>query len=117
MQLLLTIGLLALFAGTAHASDLPKEMQGLWAFEAGDCSNPNSDGLLKVGAKAIEFYASSYSIKRVVRTSDGAVRAVGFVASEGEAARAAVSLKMRLISAAKLYVLDHAYQRCRGAPQ
>jgi hypothetical protein len=112
MKRLLTSALLVLLAGTAHADGLPVEIRGLWAFEPADCSNPHSDGLLKVEANAVVFFASSYGIKRVVRRPDGSLSASGLVSNEGEAGRAPGSLKMKLIASDKLYVLDHRYHRC-----
>jgi hypothetical protein len=112
MKRLLTSTLLVLLAGAAHADGLPVEIQGLWAFEPGDCSNPRSDGLLKVEANAVVFFASSYAIKRVVRRRDGSLSASGMVSNEGEAGRAWGSLTMKLVTPDKLYVLDHNYHRC-----
>jgi hypothetical protein len=112
MKRLLTSALLVLFAGTAHADVLPNEIQGLWAFEPADWSNPRSDGLLKVEANAVQFFASSYAIKRIVRRPDGSLSASGMVSNEGETSRARGSLTMKLIAPGKLYVLDHFYHRC-----
>lgn len=86
MKRVLISGLLVLFQDTAHANVLPKSVQGLWAFEAADCSNPESDGLLKIGANTVTFFASAHDIKRVVRRPDGSLSASGFVSNEGEAA-------------------------------
>jgi hypothetical protein len=38
----------------------------LWAFEAADCSNPHSDGLLKIEPNTVRVFASAYDIKGVV---------------------------------------------------
>ena len=108
----LILGLSVLPLGTAHADGLPKSIRGLWAFEAADCSKPGSDGLLKIGANTVTFFASAYDIKRVVRRPDGSLSASGFVSNEGEAGRDAGSLALKLISPDKLHVLDHVYHRC-----
>ena len=60
----LLAGLLVLFTGAACADVLPKSIQGLWAFEPEDCSNPRSEGLLKIEAKTVLFF-------RPVTTSSG----------------------------------------------
>lgn len=112
MKRLLISALLVLLSGAAHAAGLPIEIQGLWAFEPGDCANPRSDGLLKVEANAVQFFASSYAIKRVVRQPDGSLSASGMVSNEGEAGRARGSLKMKLMAPDKLGVLDYNYHRC-----
>jgi hypothetical protein len=112
MKRLLASALFILLAGTAHADGLPMEIRGLWAFEPADCSNPRSDGLLKVEANAVLFFASSYAIKGVVRRPDGSLNASGMVSNEGEAGRARGSLMMKLVAPDRLGVLDHNYHRC-----
>lgn len=112
MKRVLISGLLVLFQDTAHANVLPKSVQGLWAFEAADCSNAESDGLLKIGANTVTFFASAHDIKRVVRRPDGSLSASGFVSNEGEEGRGPGSLTLKLISPDKLLVLDHSYHRC-----
>jgi hypothetical protein len=108
----LIAGLLVLLSGTARADGLPKSIQGLWAFEPGDCANPGSDGLLKIGAKTVMFFASGYDITHVVRRPDGSLSASGFVSNEGEPGRDRGLLTLKLMSPDKLHVLDHTYQRC-----
>jgi hypothetical protein len=108
----LILGLSALLPGTAHADGLPKSIRGLWAFEAADCSKPGSDGLLKIGANTVTFFASAYDIKRVVRRPDGSLSASGLVSNEGEEGRDAGSLTLKPISPDNLHVLDHVYHRC-----
>ena len=112
MKRVLILGLLALFPGAALADVLPKSIRGLWAFEPADCSNPGSDGLLKIGAKTVTFYASGYDIKRVVRRPDGSLSASGIVSNEGEEGREPDSLTLKLVSPDRLHVLDHVYHRC-----
>ena len=112
MKRVLILGLLVLFPGAALADVLPKSIWGLWAYEPADCSNPGSDGLLKIGAKTVTFYASGYDIKRVVRRPDGSMSASGSVSNEGEEGRDAGSLTLKLVSPDRLHVLDHIYHRC-----
>jgi hypothetical protein len=113
MKLFAIAGILVLLSVPAHADALPKEMLGLWAFELADCSNPGSDGFLKIEAKAVRFFASSYDIKRVLRRPDGSVSASGVVSNEGEQGRRPGSLMLKLIAPERLLALDHVYQRCR----
>ena len=108
----LIAGLLVLLSAEVRADVLPKSIQGLWAFEPADCSDPRSEGLLKIEAKTVLFFASGYDVTRIVRRRDGSLRASGFVANEGEAGREPGSLTLKLISPDKLHVLDHIYHRC-----
>ena len=108
----LIAGLLVLLSAEVRADVLPKSIQGLWAFEPADCSDPRSEGLLKIEAKTVLFFASGYDVTRIVRRRDGSLRASGFVANEGEAGREPGSLTMKPISPDKLHVLDHIYHRC-----
>jgi hypothetical protein len=112
MKLILRLGLLVLLSGAAHAEILPKSIRGLWGFEAADCASPGSDGLLKIGANTVTFFASAHDIKRVVRRPDGSLSASGFVSNEGEPGRDPGSLTLKLITSDKLHVLDHIYHRC-----
>jgi hypothetical protein len=105
-------GGLVLFSGAAQAEVLPKEILGLWAFEAADCSNPHSDGLLKIEPNTVRVFASAYDIKGVVRRPDGSLSATGVVSNEGEPGRGPGTLMLRLISPDKLQALDHTYHRC-----
>ena len=111
-KLLLTLGLLVLLSGAAHADVLPKSIRGLWGFEAADCANPGSDGLLKIEATTVTFFASAHDIKRVARRPDGSLVASGFVSNEGERGRDRGSLTLKLVASDKLHVFDHIYRRC-----
>jgi len=112
MKRFLILGLLVLFPGTALADVLPKSIWGLWAFEPGDCSNPGSDGLVKIGANNVTAFASTYDINRVVRRPDGSLKATGFGYNEGEKGRVPDSLILKRISPGRLHVGDHLYHRC-----
>ena len=112
MKFFAIAGTLVLFAGPAHADVLPKELPGVWGFEARDCSNPRSDGLLTIGP-TVRFFASSYDIKRVVRRSDGSLRVTGIVSNEGEQGRGPGALTLKLMAPDRLLALDRAYHRCR----
>ena len=112
MKLILILGLLVLLSGTAHADVLPKSIRGLWGFEAADCVNPGNDGLLKIGANTVTFFASDHDITRVVRQPDGSLIASDLVSNEGERGRDRGSLTLKLVASDKLHVLDHIYRRC-----
>ena len=113
MKLFAIAGALALLASPVHADVLPKQLLGLWAYEPADCSNPRSDGLLKIDPKSVRFFASSYEIKRVARRSDGSLRVTGMVSNEGEQGRGPGTLTLKLTTPDRLLALDHAYHRCR----
>jgi hypothetical protein len=111
-KLILITGLLVLLSGAAHVDVLPKSIRGLWGFEAADCANPGSDGLLKIGATTVTFFASAHDIKRVAQRPDGSLVASGFVSNEGEQGRDRGSLTLKLVSPDRLRVFDHIYRRC-----
>jgi hypothetical protein len=113
MKFFAIVGTLVLFGFPAHADVLPKELLGVWGFEAGDCSNPHSDGLLTIEPKTVRFFASSYDIKRVVRRSDGSLRVTGIVSNEGEQGHGPGALMLKQVAPDRLLALDHAYHRCR----
>ena len=113
MKLVAIVGALVLLAGSARADVLPKALLGLWAFEPADCSNPRSEGLLKIEPKTVLFFATGYDVKRVVRRPNGSLRVTGMVADEGEHGRTPGGLTLKLMAPDKLLALDHVYHRCR----
>jgi len=56
---------------------LPPAVHGVWAYEPADCDVPDSDGLLTIEARSVEFFASAYDLRRATRLSNGTVRASG----------------------------------------
>ena len=120
---------LAMRVWPSEAADLRLEpallsasMQGLWAYEPGDCGNPDSDGLLTIAGRAVDFYASGYQLSRVVRRADGSVRAFGLRSDEGEAGRTPDDLTLKLLAPDRLRVVTnspdgHIYHRCNVTPR
>ncbi len=113
MKLFAIAGAFVLLASPAHADVLPKDLLGLWGYEPADCSNPRSDGLLKIEPKMVRFFASSYDIRRVVQRSGGSLRVTGMVSNEGEQGRDPGALTLKLMARDRLLALDHVYHRCR----
>jgi hypothetical protein len=99
----------------AASRALPVSVQGLWAYEPGDCGKPDSDGLLTVEPRTVLFYATAYDVKRVTRMKDGTLKISGFVSSEGEAGRERGGLSLKLVAPDRLQVTTgtvHVYHRC-----
>ncbi len=108
---------IAVVAAAADAAprSVPKSVQGLWAYEPGDCGRQDSDGLLTIGSRTVLFFASSYDVKRVVRMKDGTLKISGFVSGEGEADRERGGLSLKLLARDRLEVSTgsvHVYHRC-----
>ena len=116
MKRVLILGLLILLSVPGDAAEvLPKALRGLWAYEPGDCANPDRDGRLAIAARTVSFYAAGYDITRVVRKPDGSLRASGLVSNEGEPGRTRDSITLKLIAPDKLRVGTedaHIYHRC-----
>jgi hypothetical protein len=97
---------------------LPAAMQGLWAYEPGDCGNPDSDGLMAVARRSVDFYASAYHLSRVARRADGSIRAFGLRSDQGEEGRTPDDLTLKLLAPDRLRVVTnspdgHIYHRCK----
>lgn len=116
---------LALMASSSGAADLrltpallPTAMQGLWAYEPGDCDHADSDGLLTIEGRAIHFFASAYHLRRIVPRRDGSVRAFGLRSDEGEERRTPDDLRLKLLAPDRILVVTNSpagdtYHRCR----
>ncbi len=105
-----------------RANRLPSDLKGLWAYEAGDCAHLDSDGLLTIEDRSIQFFASGYEITRVTRGRNGSVRASGLRSDEGEAGRTRDAVDLKLIAPDRLHVIGsdpagHVYHRCKHAPR
>lgn len=86
MQIGMVRGLLAgsiLCLASVQASALPQNFLGLWAHDMASCNDPLSDGRATVGPTEIEFYASSYSIRKWSRRN-AAWEGRGRLFDEGE---------------------------------
>jgi hypothetical protein len=100
---------------------LPSAIQGVWAYEPGDCDRPGSDGLLTVEDRSVVFFASAYDLRRAIRRPDGVVWASGLRSDEGEGGRTPDDLTLKLLSPDRLHVVTnspggHTYHRCKDKP-
>ncbi len=101
---------------------LPASMQGLWAYEPGDCAHADNDGHLTIEGRAVQFFASAYDVRRVVRRSGGLVWASGLRSDEGEGGRTRSDLTLKLLTPDRLHVVTespagHTYHRCKVNPR
>jgi hypothetical protein len=99
---------------------LPKEMIGIWGFEADACDDEESDGRLTVEAKRVASFASLFKLGEIKRQPDGAVRAAATVFEEGEERRRGGSIELKLVSPDKLSVKSNrdeaiTYLRCKSS--
>ncbi len=101
---------------------LPAAIQGVWAYEPGDCDQAESDGHLVIGGRTVDFFASAYEITRVVHRAGGRLFASGLRSDEGEGGRTPADLTLRLKGPDRLHVVTespggHVYYRCKGGPR
>ena len=93
-------------------------MIGLWGYDAKSCDEENSDLRMTASAKEVEFYASSYALKKIWRHANGTVKATATTSEEGEERKRRGSIELKLVSPDKLSVktdsgLSHIYVRCK----
>jgi hypothetical protein len=98
---------------------LPKEMLGLWGYDAESCDEENSDLRMTASAKEVEFYASSYDLKKIWRLAIGAVKATATTSEEGEERKRRGTIELKLVRPDRLSVktdsgLAHVYVRCKA---
>jgi hypothetical protein len=97
---------------------LPKEMIGIWGFEADACDDEDNDGRLTVEAKRVASFASLFKLSKIKRQPDGTIRAAATRFDEGEQRRPRASLELNLVSPDKLSVKNDrdppiTYSRCK----
>jgi hypothetical protein len=97
---------------------IPKEMLGVWGFDADSCGEKNSDTLMTVQARSVDFYASGYALKKIWRQTAGAVKATATTSEEGEARKRRGAIELKPVSPDKLRVRTdgsepHVYVRCK----
>lgn len=97
---------------------LPKEMLGTWGFEDMESCNTGSDTQMAASARSVEFYASSYALKKIWRQANGAVKATATTSEEGEARKRHGAIALKLVSPDKLSVTTGrdepmTYVRCK----
>lgn len=108
-----------LFAPVAHAQNvpnLPKDMQGIWAFEPADCGDEDSDGRVSVGARRVDSFAASFVFREIRKTKDG-YRATTRRFDEGEERVSRDTIELKIMPNGKLKIFsataaDVEYHRC-----
>jgi hypothetical protein len=98
---------------------LPKEMLGIWGFEELASCNKGSDTQMTASARSVEFYASSYALKKIWRQANGAVKATATTSEEGEARKRRGTIELKLLSPDRLSVTTGRdepmiYLRCKA---
>ena len=99
---------------------LPKDMLGVWGFEDMEsCDNKDSDTRMTASPRTVEFYASSYELKKIWRRANGAVKATATTSEEGEERKRRGTIELKLVSPDKLSVTTRGdepmiYLRCKG---
>lgn len=99
---------------------LPKDMLGVWGFEDMEsCDNKDSDTRMTASSRTVEFYASSYELKKIWRRANGAVKATAATSEEGEERKRRGTIALKLVSPDKLSVTTRGdepmiYLRCKG---
>jgi hypothetical protein len=97
---------------------LPKDMLGTWGLEdAESCTQDSGDFRMTASARTVEFYASSYALKKIWRQANGAVKATATNSEEGETRKRRGTIELKLISPDKLSVTTRGdepmiYLRC-----
>ena len=114
------LGLTAPVLAQSAIPSLPKEMIGIWGFEADACDDEDSDGRLTVEAKRVASFASLFKLNEIKRQPDGVVRAAATVFEEGEHRRRGGSIELKLVSPDKLSVKSNrddaiTYLRCKSS--
>ena len=122
MRIAAAIGLCVCLNAPAMAQsaipELPKEMHGIWGFDPESCDEENSDTRMTVSARSVEFYASSYDLKKISRRANGSVKATATTSEEGEARKRRGAIELKLVKPDRLSVktdseLSHIYSRCK----
>jgi hypothetical protein len=123
MRIVVAIGLCVGLNAPAMAQSaipaLPKEMLGTWGFDPESCDEKNSDTLMTVQARSVDFYASGYTLKKIWRQADGAIKATATTSEEGEPGRKRGTIALKLASPDKISVktgrdAPHVYSRCKA---
>lgn len=106
MQIKIVGGILAgciLCLASTQASALPQQFLGLWANDIASCNDPLSDGRATVGPGEVEFYASSYSIRKWSRRN-GVWEGRGRLFDEGEEGSRPGRITLQLAPDGRLHV-------------
>jgi hypothetical protein len=123
MRIVVAIGLCVCLSAPAMAQSViaavPKEMHGTWGFDPESCDEENSDTLMTVQARSVDFYASGYALRKIWRQADGAIKATATTSEEGEARKRRGAIALKLVKPDRLSVktgrdAPHVYSRCKA---
>lgn len=122
MRMIVAAAFLLLAGAIAHAQTvptLPKEMQGIWAYDLQDCNDEDSDGRVSVGARRVDSFAASFVFREIQKTKDG-YRATTRRFDEGEERVSKDTIRLTILPNGKLKIFsataaDVDYHRCPGA--
>lgn len=100
--------------------ELPKEMTGVWGFDAEACKDEDSDGRVTVEARQVSSFAALFKLQTMTQAPDGTVRASTRRFDEGEARRPRDTLDLKLVAPDRLSIKSGreqavTYDRCKGA--
>lgn len=107
-------------SAVGHATALPKDMTGIWAFDPASCDDENSDARLNVAPLRVDSYGSAFKLRDIRQRPDGSWGAKALRSDEGEPKRVRDTLVLKLVSPDRLTIrsgrdvaLD--YFRCKIA--
>lgn len=100
--------------------ELPKDMIGVWGFDAEACRDEDSDGRVTVEPRQVSSFAALFKLQTMTQAPDGTVRASTRRFDEGEARRPRDTLDLKLVAPDTLSIKSGreqavSYRRCKGA--
>jgi hypothetical protein len=115
---ILFMSLSATEAGGRREQSLPASMFGRWGWAVESCNNIGDDGRMKVKARSVEFFASSYKLKTITAENDGWFQASALIHEEGEPGTLQGVISLKLLAPGILSVRTEpndtqSYIRCR----
>lgn len=122
--LIATLLLIVCAASSAQAQaplkELPREMIGVWGFDAAACKDDDSDGRVTVEPHQVSSFAAMFKLQTITKAADGKLRASTRRFDEGEARRPRDTLDLKLLAPDTLSIKSGreeavSYRRCRGA--
>jgi hypothetical protein len=102
----------------AALKELPKEMTGIWGFDAEACKDEDSDGRVAVEPRQVSSFAALFKLQTISKLPDGTLRASTRRFDEGEARRPRDTLDLKLVSPDTLSIKSGreqavSYRRCK----
>lgn len=102
----------------AAPKELPKEMVGIWGFDAQACKDEDSDGRVVVEPRQVSSFAALFKLQAITKLPDGTLRASTQRFDEGEARRPRDALELKLVSPDTLSIKSGrepaaSYRRCK----